>query len=271
MTTPPSSESFQTPHQPSTKSHSRWSSDPTGPLIDQLVQLRDRMDHVERIYDQQLQQVDPGRRASAKNLLQYVTLRQQDLRSIQQELSNRGLSSLGRCEANVRTALSAVIEVLRRLAGREPLRPETTEELDFEQSRQLVERSTAALFGLPPSLGAAHIMVTMPSEAADDPNLIRDLVAQGMDCMRVNCAHDDAQAWKRMINNLRRACEQQGRACKVLMDLGGPKLRTGRIEPGPQVLKWRPNTTNTVVCSARRPSVARCRRFSVTSNAATAC
>ena len=31
-----------------------------------------------------------------------------------------------------------------------------------------------------------------------------------------------------------------GEPCKVLMDLGGPKIRTGRIEPGPPVVKWRP-------------------------------
>src|SRR5262249_8187854 len=31
-----------------------------------------------------------------------------------------------------------------------------------------------------------------------------------------------------------------GRTCKVLMDLGGPKLRTGALEPGLPIVKWRP-------------------------------
>ena len=51
-------------------------------------------------------------------------------------------------------------------------------------------------------------MVTMPSEAADDYTLVSQLVQAGMDCMRVNCAHDSANAWARMIDNLHRAADQ---------------------------------------------------------------
>ena len=43
-----------------------------------------------------------------------------------------------------------------------------------------------------------------------------------------------------MIENLQWAREQLGQQCKVAMDLGGPKLRTGRLEAGPAALKWRP-------------------------------
>jgi len=84
-------------------------------------------------------------------------------------------------------------------------------------------------------------MVTMPSEAADDYDLVRDLVSEGMDCMRINCAHDGFEEWDRMIWNLRRARKETGRECQILMDLPGPKLRTGPIRPGPQVTVWRPH------------------------------
>ena len=43
-----------------------------------------------------------------------------------------------------------------------------------------------------------------------------------------------------MIAHLRRAEQDLGKRCRILMDLAGPKLRTGPIEPGPRVLKWRP-------------------------------
>ncbi|MGA7750839.1 MAG: pyruvate kinase, partial [Gallionella sp.] len=33
---------------------------------------------------------------------------------------------------------------------------------------------------------------------------------------------------------------ETGRHCRILMDLGGPKLRTGEIAQGPAVLKWKP-------------------------------
>jgi pyruvate kinase len=84
-------------------------------------------------------------------------------------------------------------------------------------------------------------MVTMPSEAADDPALVQHLVQNGMNVMRVNCAHDDAARWLRMIENLRRAEATLGVKCLVFMDLAGPKLRTGPLAPGPAVIKVRPD------------------------------
>jgi pyruvate kinase len=84
-------------------------------------------------------------------------------------------------------------------------------------------------------------MVTMPSEAAHDYALVRDLVAGGMDTMRINCAHDAPNDWSAMIRSLRRAEREIGRKCPVLMDLGGPKLRTGAIEHGVPVADWRPH------------------------------
>jgi pyruvate kinase len=83
-------------------------------------------------------------------------------------------------------------------------------------------------------------MVTMSSEGASDYTVVRTLLDAGMDCMRINCAHDDPKAWLKMIQHLRRACDASGRQCCVLMDLAGPKLRTGEVEPGPAVQKIRP-------------------------------
>jgi pyruvate kinase len=83
-------------------------------------------------------------------------------------------------------------------------------------------------------------MVTMPAEAADDYRLVRDLVAAGMDVMRVNCAHDDHAAWEAMAAHLRRAVDEVGRPCRLLADLGGPKMRTGRLAAGERVVHWRP-------------------------------
>ena len=76
-------------------------------------------------------------------------------------------------------------------------------------------------------------MVTLPSEAAGDYELIRNLVAGGMNAMRINCAHDGPEEWQGMIDHLRRAEVETGLSCSILMDLGGPKIRTGRLAPGP--------------------------------------
>jgi hypothetical protein len=54
---------------------------------------------------------------------------------------------------------------------------------------------TEALFGPQLEGRTVRIMVMMPGEAAEDYLLVHDLVAAGMDCMRINCAHDDAATW----------------------------------------------------------------------------
>jgi len=63
-----------------------------------------------------------------------------------------------------------------------------------------------------------------------------------MDIARINCAHNTEKEWKLLIETIRNAEERLvqggkgiGRKCVILMDLGGPKIRTGPME-----LKVRP-------------------------------
>jgi pyruvate kinase len=204
----------------------------------QLANIRHAMLKLESELATVIESLPEAHRASGKNLLHYVSLRRVDIRDLQDQLIRHGLSSLGRCEGNVLATINAVTDVLGRFTGQPATAPQA--EVDFDTSRRLLRESTNDLFGEEPEGRCAHIMVTMPSEAALDFDLIANLLDSGMNCMRVNCAHDDSNAWRLMISNLRRASQAQGKPCKVLMDLGGPKLRTGSIQPGPAVLKWRP-------------------------------
>jgi len=61
-----------------------------------------------------------------------------------------------------------------------------------------------------------------------------------MDCMRINCAHDDLATWERMTDHLAHANRDLQRACRLVMDIAGPKLRTGPLQPGPAVVKVKP-------------------------------
>ncbi|HVN83373.1 MAG TPA: pyruvate kinase, partial [Candidatus Binatia bacterium] len=113
--------------------------------------------------------------------------------------------------------------------------------LDFTRGERLLAQHSEALLGANrPERGGVRIMVTMPSEAADDYLLVHNLLQAGMDSMRINCAHDDSASWLRMIDHLRRAETAVGRQCRVVMDLAGPKLRTGPLQAGPAVLRIRP-------------------------------
>ncbi len=138
-------------------------------------------------------------------------------------------------------SLDAVFQMLGRATNRSVHFPSNGYAfLGFAEGKALLETHTEALLGAKPANRNVRIMVTMPSAAADDYKLVRELLASGMDCMRINCAHDDVEVWGRMIANLRRAEQKLGKDCRVFMDLAGPKLRTGPLEPGPQVIKWRP-------------------------------
>ena len=190
---------------------------------------------------ERLDQVHANFRESARNLVHYLSLRRRDLRPLQLSLARLGLSSLGRAESHVLATVNAVLEILHRLTGtHHPPAATPAGVIDFATGERLLAEHTEALLGTATPGRSVRIMVTMPSEAADDYMLVRDLMQAGMDCMRINCAHDDLDAWAGMIGNLRRAEQELGRPCRLVMDLAGPKLRTGPLEPGPAVVKIRP-------------------------------
>ena len=180
-------------------------------------------------------------RRSAQNLAHYLALRRHDVRKLQSELALLGLSSLGRTESHVFNAVQTVHRVLNALLGANGSLPCPAEPaVEIGEGTELLEANTEALLGPPPPGRKVRIMVTMSSEAATDYELVRNLVRNGMDCMRINCAHGGPEAWLGMIRNLEKAREETGRNCRILMDVAGPKLRTGPIEPGPAVIKCRP-------------------------------
>jgi pyruvate kinase len=210
-------------------------------VLRQLTAIREDMVADLAMPQRRLEEVHANYRDSARNLLHYLSLRRHDLRPLQLRLAALGLSSLGRAESHVLATVDAVLEVLHHLAGR-PWQPPSQGQgiVDFAAGQRLLTEHTEALLGPATPGRGVRIMVTMPSEAGDDYTLVHNLLEQGMDCMRINCAHDDAATWLRMIEHLRRAERSLGRSCRIVMDLGGPKLRTGPLEPGPAVVRIRP-------------------------------
>ena len=211
-------------------------------LIDELTELRAGMVRGEAALEDRIGEIYDQHRNSARNLAHYLALRRHDIRDLQEKLTATGLSSLGRAEADVLGAVDAVLAVLHKLVGKPAFAGVSRNGGEGSSPRgwDRLERNTGELLGPPSKHRNVRIMVTMPSQAADDFGLIRDLLLNGMDCMRVNCAHDGPTGWAGMISNLQRAKLETGRECRVHMDLGGPKLRTGPLQPGPAVLKYRP-------------------------------
>ncbi len=220
--------------------HDKWDFSLLGQLIEELTAIRSDMVRLEHHFSHELSLEQPIYDRSARNLLHYVALRRHDVRSLQQKLATLGLSSLGRSEAHVMASIDSVLNLLHQLAPQAVTPPAEHAAVSFAEGKELLDAHTAALFGKSSSPRNVRIMVTVPTEAANDYGLVRDLVAAGMDCMRINCAHDSPEQWERMATNLRKAERETGRKCRVVMDLAGPKLRTGAMEPGPGVIKFRP-------------------------------
>jgi pyruvate kinase len=218
-------------------------------LLPEMEELRRRLGEVGLRFAAQLDQIAFDRRPSALNLLHYLVLRNRDVRSLQSRLASVGLSSLGRSEAHVQATVDAVCAILCRLRspGAEPKKRATPTPrmvrppVSFAEGDSRLAIQAEAILGAAPAARRVRIMVTMPAEAAEDARLIPELLRHGMNVMRINCAHDGPAVWRRMIGHLARARRAQGRPCRVLMDLGGPKLRTGPMAGGAPVLKWRPH------------------------------
>jgi pyruvate kinase len=209
-------------------------------LIQQIEALRDDIRRRASRHEEMLDALPNEHRDSARNLLHYLALRSRDLRPLQDRLAHLGLSSIGRAEPHVMATLEAVLHNLKSISGKQA-GPAAAEIYDaFNEGARRLQDNTRQLLGPAPKNRRAHIMVTMPAEAADDYLLVHQLIRNGMDCIRINCSHDDPEAWSRMIRQKRYAERVSGRDCRVLMDLRGPKLRSGPLQPRPAVLKIRP-------------------------------
>lgn len=199
----------------------------TDNLVDELVVLRDGIAaQASDILAQYAQDPEAlSHHPSALNLAHYLAMRRHDLRRAQQVLAEIGASSLGRCEAHVMASLERLIQLLSH--GYQPAVGLAQSGFpDVSQGRAVLEQNTQRLFGPISASRRTRIMVTLPRKAAWDAQLVNELVANGMNCARINCAHDDREIWQAMVQNLQTACREHNKACAILMDLAGQKIRT---------------------------------------------
>jgi pyruvate kinase len=175
---------------------------------------------------------------SLRNLAAYLAFRQTDVGRLQGRLGRAGLSSLGRTESHVRASLAAVANAAASLDGSPtPARHvERVARLLSVQARRL-DAHSRDLLGPAPASRRTRIMVTLGADLATDPDRLSALVAGGMDCARINTAHDDPDTWLTLEAQVRSANKKEDRACRVLFDLPGPKLRISRVSARPATIK----------------------------------
>ena len=164
---------------------------------------------------------------SALNFAHYLAVRHRDLRPLQRRLMALGVSSLGILEGRVLASLDAVAMALAALAGRPVPRPPS--ERQFFRGEMRLAGNAAECFGPAHRGRIGRIMVTLAPDAADNPAVVRALAEAGADTFRINCAHDGEAIWARMVANIRAVEHDTRRRLPVLMDIGGPKVRTGSV------------------------------------------
>ncbi|HXJ34796.1 MAG TPA: pyruvate kinase [Candidatus Eisenbacteria bacterium] len=217
-------------------------------VAQQLARLEDHLRDVEAKLHPVLSKVHPEWVESARNLVHYAALRQHDLREVQLLLQQHGLSSLGRSESFVMASLLAV-----RMRVAESLLASGT--VESSELGTIATRSGAALSGptaefllhahthdaLGPKPEGRHVyvMVTAPGVAEADAAWLARMLRAGMNVLRINTVHEGPAEWTRILDALAVARRETGRECRVLMDLAGPKIRTGSIAEETRVATWK--------------------------------
>jgi pyruvate kinase len=165
--------------------------------------------------------VHPEQQLSARNLIDYLKLRCEDIRPLQDRLHLLGLSSLNSSESHIRAQIQAIMQLL----GKE-FREEELSSCNYHVARNLLNNRSVELFGTKTESSVPYIMVTFDARFADDVKLVSKLLEKGMNVARINTAHDGRETWMQMISTVRAAVKKTGISCKIYMDLAGPKMRT---------------------------------------------
>jgi pyruvate kinase len=224
---------------------------------DKLLEIHKEIDLVlskfsefEIKYQAQINNVHPNYSKSALNLIHYLALRSFRVDLFQEKLNEIGLPNISGSENNILSSILGLKTLICSLLKIE-LNNEvySSKFLTNKEAKQLLKKNTKALFGSKKNNRKTNIMVTQPTIAATEIGFTKSLIETGMNCARINCAHDNEIVWKKIIENIK----ENDESCKVTMDLGGPKLRTGKMAPGPKVIRIKPkrNTLGQVITPAK--------------------
>lgn len=183
----------------------------------------EEMREVEVRYADMLNSLHPDFKLSGTNLLHYLVLRRHDIRDLQNALHHLGLSSLASSESHIYQQVSQALRWLKAEA------PGDKVVLDAFKGQALRKMHAEHLLGIHTEQELPHVMVTFSEEFLQRPEIVSTLLRNGMTIARINCAHGDKELWMEMINLLRKAIDSTGIACRIYMDIAGPKVRIASI------------------------------------------
>jgi len=212
---------------------------PLEEIINKLEDVLLSAEKLTRTYADDLDKIHPAYKQSAQNLILYLAFRQLDFDNIKEVLESFGISQLTKDERHIKSSIEAVINNISKILYPDYDFNLLTKE-KFKEGYNFQKINTTSLLGPEIADRITRIMVTLPSDAAYDYDLVLDLLKADINCFRINCAHDGPEQWKMMVNNIIRAKKETGKECRICMDLSGPKFRTGHMRTGPKVIRLKP-------------------------------
>lgn len=189
-------------------------------LQNDLIMLEKKIVDASKNHKKLISKLHKSQKESAKNLIQYLALRNEDIRLLQDNLHHAGLSSLASSESHV---LKQIQSIRQRLGN--SLNEVEITHFDYYSAQNELNRFTTNLFGLKKDPSIPYIMVTLDSSLEDKIPFIGKLIDAGMNVARINCAHGDKKKWLSLIEAVNIASSKNGRPCKIYMDIAGPKMR----------------------------------------------
>lgn len=182
--------------------------------------------------------VAPAQLDAARNLLTCLRLRSENQSQLVAALRELCLDAAP-SELSAMATLVQLERVLRHLCHAAPL-PDPPAHASSRDAQRALDAHRTALFGPVSGPRYTAIMVTL-DPASVTVDLLRQLLAAGMDCVRINTAHDSPRAWQATLEALAEAERGRERPVALHVDLAGPKLRTLPIAgAGSQVRRVRP-------------------------------
>lgn len=190
-------------------------------LDNTLVEIKHTLTKIDAILET-IQSQNNTLAPEAINLLQYVVTSSLANHTLQRQLASQGFSSLGRSQSHIRHTIRKILSHIHGTALDESIVP-----MDFEQSIT-TKQQHAKVFG--EASIQPKIMVTLPTEAAEDIKMLETLVDTGVTLFRINTAHDTPSIWKKMADNIIMLRSKTNIDLKIYVDLAGPKIRTSAQE-----------------------------------------
>ncbi|WP_160723389.1 pyruvate kinase [Bacillus sp. USDA818B3_A] len=215
-------------------------------MVDLPLNKQDLHQRLQKIYHQitqagnlvqDYQDLQEDRKKCRDNLVSYLALREQHLLGLSKQLMDQGFADFIQSPVHVIYTLEKILNHIHAI----PLSPNKLMVPTPDESRKIIKKRCNDLFGRVTDTNHTTIMVTIDSKILKQPSSIDELLLNGMDVARINCAHDNVEVWQQLVLSLKKTEQKlkiegkypKQKSCKIYMDLAGPKVRIGKIPADP--------------------------------------